>query len=1122
MPDQEESEMRFDVSSLRPCPESSLWASICTGRIPETDAEPLLVHAAACARCGPLLKEAVAIFATDANPEEIETLNLLASSREGWQRRVGAELSAASQAAQPKTMPPRTRPPNRLRLGLWPASVAAALAIVAVAVWIYRENHSIDRLLARAYDQRRLTELRIPNGLPVAMYSPVRGAGTEEPPDLLEARLMAERGLEKDPTNPRWRQIRGRIDIVEMEPASALAQFQIAEVRDPHLARIQFDLGTAYFELGESTGDNSNYGYAAERFSQFLNSVNGRDSVALYNRALCWEKAGVLDLARRNLSAAIGLESNKAWRRAMEQRLHTLDQPPATGARNEPTSFPSEKPDDYEDQLTPELEKQLSNPSPQTLAQLHHLATIGETHGDYWLTHWLAASDRRQSPEADAALAAAIRENLSGDSARGLNDSMAAQRFYRTAGNTAGELRASSEEIYALRRTGQPQDCLQKLALVPHAEVALRYPYMNTSLLLQRAVCQVMVGRFESARSDAREGLSMAKASGFPSLALRATGFLAGFFTDEGLAEQGWNGDTAGLLNTAAPLLSPMPHYQFLSDMTLDAAALGLTETAAQLAAESARLSTETGNSQIAAYAVEMLGQRDTAAGRPRDAEQAFARADSILGQLGNNSAVGLYRADWSPDRGELELQEGRRDAATRQIGDALSAVEGSRDLLIELNYWTRRAQLEGAEGNWNAALASATTAVGYAETAFQGLRTSDERRAWQQNTRDAYLALVDSLLAVHNPTDALHAWLHFRAAPELPLPLSSAPRSIATAAQESFPGLQAPYIAEVLIYVRLPDRYVALIPASSGKPVRVVPLHVNPDSLDQMVRTFSLLCANPRSRLADIESLGTQLYSILIAPLEPLPAELRIDTSGALDRLPFAALVDPDGSYLGSRTPIVQLPDFWALRPPLDTPPVTARDRLVLADIPETVDRNLFSIPQPYDESHDLVSRFPHLTTVGTSDSTPERLIAQLTASYIFHFVGHSFSQGGSASLVLGSSPDNSEALFTPSSLDGKTLPHCRLVVLAACSTMGEDPHPVQEPFALPAAFLRAGAKDVLATRWNVDSVSAKSLVIAFYDELLKGKSPAVALIRAQATVRGLTSFPHPYYWASFSLLEQ
>ena len=149
-------------------------------------------------------------------------------------------------------------------------------------------------------------------------------------------------------------------------------------------------------------------------------------------------------------------------------------------------------------------------------------------------------------------------------------------------------------------------------------------------------------------------------------------------------------------------------------------------------------------------------------------------------------------------------------------------------------------------------------------------------------------------------------------------------------------------------------------------------------------------------------------------------------------------------------------------------------------------------------------------------------RLIGQLASSDIFHFVGHSVSEGSSAGLLLGSSPDHAAALLTPSSLDGKLLPHCRLVVLAACSTMGEDPRPVDEPFALPAAFLRAGANDVLATRWNVDSAATKSLVIAFYDELLKGKTPAVALMSAQAVVRGITSFRHPYYWASFSLFEQ
>jgi CHAT domain-containing protein len=1114
----QESEMRPDNPSLRSCPEPSVWASFCTGQMAETnDAESLLAHAAECLRCGLLLKEALAVFAQDPDPEEREILARLASSQEDWQRRVGGELFAVSRTAQGKTAPPR----SRIRLVLWPVSVAAVLAVGAVALWLYRANHSVDRLLARAYDQRRLTELRIPYGMPVALYSPVRGAGAAELPDMLEARLTAERGLEKDPMSPQWHQILGRIDVVAMEPASALAQFQIAEVRDPHLARIQFDLGTAWFELGESTGDTSNYGYAAERFSRFLNSVNGRDAVALYDRALCWERTGVLDLARRDLRAALDAESNRNWRRAMEQKLHALDQPAPGGAASkaEPGSFTSGKLDDYEEHLTPALARQLSHPSADNLAELRRIASIGESHHDYWLADWLTASARMQSAQGDAALAAAIEENLSGNSGRGLDDSIAAQRFYRFAGNTAGGLRAAYEEAYALRRTGRPQDCLQKLVPLLRAVVELRYSYMNASLLLDRSVCLAMVGQFENARSDAQAGLSLAKASGFPALEMRAMGFMAGFFSEEGLVEQGWNRDTAGLLGAAGPLLSPMRQYQFLADMTLDAGTLGLTEVAAQLAAESARASTRTGDLQIAAYATELLGQKDTVAGKPRDAAQAFARADSTSGQLGNSSALRLYRADWSADRAELDLQQGHRDLAARQLDDALPAVEASRDLIIELNYWTRRAQLEGAEGRWDSSLASATKATGYAETAFAGLRTSDERRAWQQNTRSAWLALVDSLLADQKPTEALNAWLHFRAAPELPFAASG---SFVTAAEGPLPGLHAPSISEVLIYVRLPDRYVALRPASPGKPEQVVPLRVNPDSLDQMVRTFSLLCANPRSPPADIESLGGQLYSILIAPLEPLPAELRIDTSGALDRLPFVALVAPDGSYLASRIPVVQLPDFWALRPPQDAPPVTARDRLVLADVPRDADRNLASIPQLYDESDSLASRFPHLKRVGTGDAMAARLIGQLASSDIFHFVGHSVSEGSSAGLLLGSSPDHAAALLTPSSLDGKLLPHCRLVVLAACSTMGEDPRPVDEPFALPAAFLRAGANDVLATRWNVDSAATKSLVIAFYDELLKGKTPAVALMSAQAVVRGITSFRHPYYWASFSLFEQ
>ncbi|MGB9032206.1 MAG: hypothetical protein WCC27_18930, partial [Acidobacteriaceae bacterium] len=730
-------------------------------------------------------------------------MDQLASSQEDWQRRVGGELAAVARTPQPKTASPR----NRIRLVLWPASVAAVLVVGALALWLYRANHSIDRLLARAYDQRRLTELRIPDGMPVALFSPVRGAETSESPDMLEARLMAERGLEKDPTSPQWHQSLGRIDVVAMEPASALAQFQIAEVRDPHLARIQFDLGTAWFELGESTGDTSNYGYAAERFSRFLNSVNGRDPVALYDRALCWERTGVLDLARRDLSAAIDAESNRDWRHAMEQKLHALA---GAASKAESGSFAPGKLDDYEEQLTPELVRQLSHPSAESLVDLRPIASAGESHHDYWLADWLAASARRQSAEGDAALAAAIEENLSGNSARGLTDSIAAHRFYQGSGNRAGELRAASEEIYALRRIGRPQECLQKLRPLLGAGQQLRYPNVNVSLLLDRAVCLSMVGQFENARSDAQAGFNLARSVGFPALEVRANGYLAALFSDQGLVEQGWNRDATGLLNEASPAVAPMGHYQFLADMTLDAGTLGLTEVAAQLAAESARVSTTTGNLQIAAYATELLGQRDTVAGKSRDAAQAFARADAILGQLGNNNAMQLYRADWSADRAELDLHEGHHDAASRQLDDAVPAVEGSHDLFIELNYWTRRAQLEGAEGRWDISLASATKATGYAETAFAGLQTGDERRAWQQNTRSAWLALVDALLSERKPAEALNAWLNYRTAPELPLlPGSAALRPFATPTEGTLPGLQAPSTAEVVIYVRLPDRYV-------------------------------------------------------------------------------------------------------------------------------------------------------------------------------------------------------------------------------------------------------------------------------------------------------------------------
>jgi CHAT domain-containing protein len=89
--------------------------------------------------------------------------------------------------------------------------------------------------------------------------------------------------------------------------------------------------------------------------------------------------------------------------------------------------------------------------------------------------------------------------------------------------------------------------------------------------------------------------------------------------------------------------------------------------------------------------------------------------------------------------------------------------------------------------------------------------------------------------------------------------------------------------------------------------------------------------------------------------------------------------------------------------------------------------------------------------------------------------------------------------------------------VVLSACqSGLGEeDPGP--EPTSLASAFSVAGAGTVISSLWPVEDQATSYMFSQFYSELAKGKGRLQSLETARAACR--LKYPHPYYWAAFTL---
>ncbi|NEP27201.1 CHAT domain-containing protein, partial [Moorena sp. SIO3I6] len=90
-------------------------------------------------------------------------------------------------------------------------------------------------------------------------------------------------------------------------------------------------------------------------------------------------------------------------------------------------------------------------------------------------------------------------------------------------------------------------------------------------------------------------------------------------------------------------------------------------------------------------------------------------------------------------------------------------------------------------------------------------------------------------------------------------------------------------------------------------------------------------------------------------------------------------------------------------------------------------------------------------------------------------------------------------------------------LVVLSACNSKIGQLSRGDEIIGLNRALLYAGTPTVMASLWSVNDEATGLLMESFYKYLQTGMNKAEALQQAQIEVR--KQYPHPYFWAAFSL---
>ncbi len=284
-----------------------------------------------------------------------------------------------------------------------------------------------------------------------------------------------------------------------------------------------------------------------------------------------------------------------------------------------------------------------------------------------------------------------------------------------------------------------------------------------------------------------------------------------------------------------------------------------------------------------------------------------------------------------------------------------------------------------------------------------------------------------------------------------------------------------------------------------------------------ELTRDWQVVCSRMASGQTDapgsvpeVEPLLAELYQLLLAPVDDLLVDLYtqpllVVAEGHLDNVPFEALTD-GGECFSDRHPLTFAPGLAASASFDLAEPVAHAGVLVLA-VPDA------AAPGIAAEARALSGLYPDAEVVVGDAATSEALFRDAPGRDLVHLACHGEFRAGSPLSSALRLADRwvtaAEVLRLP--LDGT------LVVLSACAS-GRTSDSLAEPAGLAWAFLAAGCRGVISSKWAADDTVAVEMMRALHEHLTGGASPRDSLARAREEVA--RRHPHPYHWASFRYL--
>lgn len=1011
-------------------------------------------------------------------------------------------------------------------------SAVTACAVIAMVVSVSLRNspEGVEKLLAQAYTENRNLEMRIPYAAHAGFHQLKSGDGESllnAPESLGKAASEIRSQLKKNPDDPHWLILSARLDLLDWRYKSAFATLDKikANVDTPELLLTR---ALAEFEKAEMEHDQQGYAEAVDLMGKTLQS-SPDNSVALFNQAVACEKLHMYECATHDYERVLKVEKDSGWAAEARERLnrikekqtsratklHEIQDPAKIRIRTDGGDAISGLQSEL--YLDPVLQEWLASEKP-TIEMKHRSFALAEAlerdHDDTWLADFLKA---KPSSLANKLLRSAIKENHDGSSRQGGDEAKLARTAFLQVKNIPGAARSEFELLYAFQRQSLSNQCIRELPRFSRLLHGKKYRWLETQELLELSSCDAMSANFDSAWNSAWEAADHARSFNYGSLALRALGWKSTFHTLEGRLPQSWQSNNLGLELFWNGLYPADRGFQFYADLGLAAEQSNQFYLAAVLQREALEMLSGTGRTDMSAITHFRLGVLLGLIGLSRDSEAEINESYRLFRNLPASSSTSLYQAFCEILLANLEAHRGAPPVALDHLRRAKAAVESASNFSLRLRFLNAYAEIARLGGDHEEEERLLEENVSIGRAAYYRLHSEKDRWDWANTAGAAKLRLFElKMQRPHDPVDSLAIWEGYRNYQSTRVSSGAGPPNGRSQDNTAVVGqLNRVPGNRLIVFAVLPTRTIVWV-AHEGQ-VREFSLPIEESMLSQEVRNFYRLCSDRSSPLEDVKKAGFRLYQWLLAPIKDLINQddvLLIDADGVLGLVPWSALTVENGVYFGQLHTIMNTTGLFARENPRNS--MTRPRTLVAYPGPVELEGELFKpLPEAEAEAESVAKLSPGTLYLHGKEANADKILHQLRNFSTFYFSGHAAERAYGGELVV-QGPHGGE-IISASRLERLNLPRTRLVVLSACYTALAPGNTPGNPNGLVGAFLSAGATEVVASHWGVDSSKTSTLMTSFYRNFLAQSSAGAALRAAQDEIRSRTPDLHPYYWASF-----